>query len=79
MDTLRLRGHTDADGMLRLELPVGMADTEVEITLTISANVPKEMTHEEWLAFLEETAGSLSDDPIERGPQGEYEERESIE
>jgi len=32
----------------------------------------------EWLAFIEETAGSLADDPIERGPQGEHEIRDEI-
>jgi hypothetical protein len=28
------------------------------------------MTQEEWRAFIDETAGSLADDPIERGDQG---------
>ena len=32
-----------------------------------------------WHEFIERTAGSLADDPIERWPQGEYEERESLE
>ncbi|WP_016951730.1 DUF2281 domain-containing protein [Anabaena sp. PCC 7108] len=29
--------------------------------------------------FFEETAGCLADDPIQRYPQGEYEEREQLE
>ncbi len=33
----------------------------------------------EWLAFVNETYGCLADDPIERGEQGTYEVRESIE
>lgn len=32
-----------------------------------------------WHEFVERTAGSLADDPIERWPQGEYEEREPLE
>lgn len=33
----------------------------------------------EWQAFIEETYGSLRDAPIERGPQGEFEQREPYE
>lgn len=29
--------------------------------------------------YFEETAGSLADDPLERGSQGEYEKREELE
>ena len=31
-----------------------------------------------WQRFIEETYGSLADDPIERGEQGHYEIREAI-
>jgi hypothetical protein len=31
-----------------------------------------------WNQFIEETYGSLADDPIERGEQGQYEIREAI-
>jgi len=31
------------------------------------------------LGFFERTAGSLADDPIERGPQGDFEVREPLE
>jgi hypothetical protein len=32
-----------------------------------------------WSSFIEQTYGSLADDPIERGGQGRYEVREAIE
>ncbi|MDM8515893.1 hypothetical protein QUF76_06805 [Desulfobacterales bacterium HSG16] len=32
----------------------------------------------EWSSFIESTYGCLSDDPIERGEQGEFENREAI-
>jgi hypothetical protein len=32
-----------------------------------------------WPSFIEQTYGSLADDPIERGDQGQYEVREAIE
>ncbi len=31
-----------------------------------------------WLAFIERTAGSLADDPIERPPQGDFETRDPL-
>ena len=34
---------------------------------------------QEWLTFIEQTYGSLADDPIERVEQGAYEVREAIE
>ncbi len=33
----------------------------------------------DWHTFLRETYGILADDPIERPPQGDYEEREPLE
>lgn len=33
----------------------------------------------DWHAFLRETYGILADDPVERPPQGNYEEREPLE
>ena len=35
--------------------------------------------HADWHQFLRETYGSLRDTPLERQPQGEYEEREPLE
>jgi hypothetical protein len=40
---------------------------------------PSKLTRDEWIAFINKTNGSLADDPIERGPQGDYETREEIE
>lgn len=35
-------------------------------------------TRAAWLAFVNETYGCLADDPIVRGEQGMYEEREAL-
>ncbi len=35
-------------------------------------------SQEEWRAFVKETYGCLADDPIARGPQGSYENREAL-
>lgn len=38
----------------------------------------KKLKDAEWRAFLDKFAGCMSDAPIQRGPQGEFEKREKI-
>jgi len=45
------------------------------VTTTPEVEIPDRM---EWHRFIEQTYGSLADDPIERGEQGQYETRETI-
>lgn len=71
MESITIKGHTDEDGILRLEVPVGRPG------VTVVFQRP-EMTQEEWEKFINETSGSLADDPIERGDQGEFEVRDEI-
>ncbi|MBL8163661.1 MAG: hypothetical protein JNJ61_16870 [Anaerolineae bacterium] len=74
MDTFRIKTHVGSDGILKFELPIGTANVDCEVVINIQPN----MSREEWLAFIEETAGSLADDPIQRWPQGEHELRDEI-
>ena len=62
-----------------MELPVGMSDTEVEVIVVVNPINKQQIDRAKWLAFIEETAGSLAHNPIERAPQGEYEIRDEIE
>lgn len=74
METIKLKTHVGSDGILKLEVPVGIYDCDCEVVVVVQPSV----SHQEWLAFIEETAGSLADDPIERLPQGEHEIRDEI-
>ena len=74
METLKLKAHIGSDGILRLAVPVGITDVDCDVVVTI----PPHMTAAEWNQFVDRTAGSLADDPIERLPQGEYEQRDAI-
>jgi hypothetical protein len=74
METIRLKTHVGKDGILKLELPIGEADVDCEVTITVQPR----MTKEEWFAFIQRTAGSLSDNPIERLPQGNSDVRDEI-
>ncbi len=77
MDPITLHGHADANGILTLQLPAEMADQELEIQVVVQRRAPKKRA---WPpGYFERTAGSLADDPMERPPQGDYEEREPLE
>jgi hypothetical protein len=74
METIQLSKHIGADGMLKLEMLVG-ANVECDITI----RVRRKLSQDEWRAFLDETAGSLADDPIERNQPPYPDVRDEIE
>ena len=85
MQTIKLRSHVGEDGMLHLDMPDELKGVEVEVTVTCESIEQKDVfTTEdlnklEWHNFLEETAGSINDETFFRQPQGELQERESLE
>ena len=56
-----------------LEMPIGEVAEQTETKSTQSSK-----GQAEWHSFIRETYGCLSETPIERGDQGEYEVREAI-
>ncbi len=71
---------TFRDGRVELSGPVGWPDgTELEVVpITSQANVPSIVENspaESYRDFIEQLAGSFGDDPFERPPQGENENR----
>lgn len=74
METIKLNTHVGEDGILKLEVPLDVKDVDCEVTITLQTP----MSQEEWHRFIDETAGSLADDPIERLPQGEPDQRDEI-
>ncbi|MBE9053597.1 hypothetical protein IQ243_24965 [Nostocales cyanobacterium LEGE 11386] len=84
MQSIKLCSHVGADGILHLEIPVGITDKEMEVVVIyqqIELSAPAKTLEElGWPpGFFERTAGSLVDDPIQRYPQGEYDQREQFE
>ncbi len=76
MISVKTRAYIGPDGTLTVAVPTPLSETDVEVMLVLQPT-PKERG---WPpGFFEATAGSLKDDPIERGPQGEYEVREAME
>lgn len=66
-----------------IPVPVELRHRRVEVTFTPldeKAKAPVETDEMGWpIGFFEATAGCLADDPIERAPQGDYEQRLELE
>ncbi|NWF58200.1 MAG: hypothetical protein HXY43_02480 [Fischerella sp.] len=83
MQSIKLRSHVGKDGILHLEIPVGITDKDLEVMvifqpLELSAQMktPEELG---WPAgFFEQTYGSCQDDPIVIDSEGVFEQREEI-
>ncbi len=79
MQSIKLQAHVGEDGVLKLEVPLDVTNTRIEVLVVVQPVATPEPPYTEWPeGYFEETAGCLADDPIERGPQGEYEKREEL-
>jgi hypothetical protein len=70
METIKLKTHVGDDGLLKLELPTGVTNRELEVlvimqTLDEERIEESQREREDWEAFVNATYGSLADDPIE--------------
>lgn len=78
MSRLIVQSRVDSDGVLRVNVPLGIADADREMRVTIEPIVPP-ITEEraKYLAWLDDIAGQWRG-PFERLPQGQFEERDSL-
>ena len=77
MQTIKLHSHVGEDGILHLDVPVGIADRDLEITLTVQPAIAKTETTQGkgWPpGFFEETFGSFKDDPLVINSEGIFED-----
>lgn len=83
MHSIKLTKRVGADGVLHLDIPVGITDKEVEIMVIYQPlETPTQLkTPQErgWMpGFFEEVIGGWVGEPLERAEQGEYETREPL-
>lgn len=64
------------DGVLTLELPLGVEEAGREVRVTVEP-IRRPMTQAEWQAWVQQLAGSWEGE-LARPPQGEYEVREPL-
>ena len=77
MISVKTTAHVGPDGTLTVAVPTSLREMDVEVTLTVQpAAAPADRG---WPpGFFEATAGDGQGEPLERGPQGEYEQREEL-
>lgn len=83
MQSITVSSHVGKDGILRLQVPVGLTDVDLEVMVIIqpvgSTPAVNNSKSEGWPpGFFEQTFGCLRDDPLVREPQGEFEERDVL-
>ena len=73
-----VKSRVGADGVLAVEVPLGKAEANREVTVTIEpVSTKPAMTQEEWSAWVLSMAGTWQGD-FERPEQGEYEQRDPL-
>ena len=80
MDRIVLHSRVGADGVLRLDVPIGSAAADGEVDVTIEASGLKQQTiaeQDEWRQFVLSTAGAWQGD-LERPDEGAFEERDKL-
>lgn len=83
MKTIKLRSRADADGILHLQVPVGVTDNDFEVIVVVQSvgSATDDKTPEDlgWPpGFFEQTFGCFQNEPLVRGDQGELQEREEL-
>lgn len=76
MQSIKLHSTVGADGILHLDLPLGITDIELEVTVTVK---PLTFVTQKrgWMpGFFEEVIGGWAGEPLKRPEQGEFETRE---
>ncbi|MBE2270993.1 MAG: hypothetical protein IAE80_22340 [Anaerolinea sp.] len=74
MQTIKFDARVGEDGILKLEVPLDLADADLEVLVVVQRKEKRAWPE----GYFERTAGSLADNPLERPPQGDYEERDIL-
>jgi len=83
MKTIKIRSHVGRDGVVKLEIPTELTETDIDVVVMYQpAETPTHQPSPEELGwpsgFFEETAGQWQGEPLIRESQGEYEKREEL-
>ena len=77
MKRIVLNSRIGSNGILQLAVPVGPADADRDVQITVEPIGPTVLSAEEWRQRVLETAGKWQGE-LERPEQGEYEQREPL-
>ena len=75
MQSLTFHTHVGKDGILKLETPIGIANTDLEVILIVNP-IREARPILEWpVNFFTEIIGGWQGKPLVREPQGTYKSR----
>lgn len=78
MQSIKVRSHVGPDGILHLDVPVGIHDAELEVTVTVQP-IDSTPQGKGWPpGFFEETFGSCKDAPLVIDSEGVLEEEDEL-
>ena len=77
MNPMIVQSRVGGDGVLRVAVPVGTAEADHEMQVTIEPLPQRSDERAEYLAWLEKSAGQWKGD-FESLPQGDFEERDFL-
>ena len=77
MNRIVVKSRVGSNGVLQLTLPVGAANANQEVQITVEPAGPPALSADEWRRRILETAGKWQGE-FERPEQGDYEQREPL-
>jgi hypothetical protein len=77
MNRIVVKSRVGSNGVLQLTLPLGSADADREVQITVEPVGPPALSPDEWRRGILETAGKWQGE-FEWPEQGEYEQREPL-
>ncbi len=77
MNRVVIKSRVGSNGILELTLPLGPAEADQEVQITVEPVGPEPLSSEEWRQGILESAGKWQGE-FERPEQGEYEKREPL-
>ena len=78
METITLHSRVGADGLLKLQVPINLTNTDLEVVLIVQPVATGGQGAGWPPGFFEQTYGSFRDQPLVRESQGEYEVRDEL-
>ena len=64
METIKTQARVGKDGVLKLEVPLNLKNVDLEVLIVVQPIHEADEGQDEWQAFLDRTASSLSTDSI---------------
>jgi hypothetical protein len=77
MSSIVVESRTGPDGTLHLDVPLGPDRANQPVRVVIHST-PRPISREEWVAWVQSMAGSITDPTFERPPQLPLEERDPL-